>query len=121
MSDWRGTYLAISFFWRLILPGRLNLHIDESGDQDLSEGPYPITAALRDALDFVLARNVADYRDADHSTRRLLQVADYICTVERVSISCDRGSQSRTHERFFGTRRDFNQSYMKQLARKRLT
>lgn len=84
------------------------------------DGQWAVSAALRDALDFVLARNVADYRDAGHSARRLLQVADYVCTIERVSISYDRGSQSRTHERFFGTHRDFRQSYLKQLARKRL-
>lgn len=83
-------------------------------------GQWAVSVALHDALDFVLARNVADYRDADHGARRLLQVADYICTVERASIAYDRGSQSRTHERFFGTRRSFMQSYMKQLARKRL-
>ena len=83
-------------------------------------GQWAVSAALHDALDFVLARNVADYCDANHSARRLLQVADYVCTIERVSISYDRGSQSRTHERFFGTRRDFRQSNLKQLARKRL-
>lgn len=102
------------------MPGRLDLHIDEPGGQDLSKGPYPITAVLRGALDFVLAPNVADYRDAGHSAQGLLQVADYVCTIERASIAYDRGSQSRTHERFFGTRRDFRQSYVKQLASKRL-
>jgi hypothetical protein len=84
------------------------------------DGQWAVSAALHDAPDFVLARNVADYRDADHGARRLLQAADYVCTVERASIAYGRGSQSRTHERFFGTRRSFMQSYMKQLARKRL-
>lgn len=60
MSDWRGTYLAISFFWRLILPGRLNLYINESGDQDLFEGLYLVAVVLHDILDSVLARNVTD-------------------------------------------------------------
>ena len=45
-----------------------------------------VSTALHDALDYVLARNVADYRDTDHIERRLLQVADYICTVERVAL-----------------------------------
>lgn len=54
MSDWRGTYLAISFFWRLILPGRLNLYINES------EGLYLVAVVLHDILDSVLARNVTD-------------------------------------------------------------
>ena len=82
-------------------------------------GQGAVSAALRGALDFVLARNVTDYRDADHSARRLLQVADYICTVERASIAYDAGKQSKTQERFFGNRRNFTQSFMKQLIRKR--
>lgn len=79
-----------------------------------------VSTALHDALDYVLARNVADYRDTDHIERRLLQVADYICTVERVADAYSSEQQTKTHERFFGNRRCFMQSYMKQLERKRL-
>lgn len=82
-------------------------------------GQGAVSAALHDALDFVLAKNVADYRDADHSARRLLQLADYVCTVERAAIAYDSGRQTKTQERFFGTRRNFMQSFMKQLSRKR--
>ena len=57
-------------------------------------------------------------RDADPSARRLLQVADYICTVVRVSDDYDAGKQTKTHERFFGNRRSFMQSFKKQLERK---
>lgn len=84
------------------------------------DGQEAVSAALHDALDFVLAKNVAGFRDADYGARRLLQVADYICTVERASIAYDAGRQSKTQERFFGSRRSFVQSYMKQLTRKRL-
>ena len=83
-------------------------------------GQGAVSIALRDALDFVLAKNVADYRDADPSARRLLQVADYICTVVRVSDDYDAGRQTKTHERFFGNRRSFMQSFKKQLDRKLL-
>ena len=48
-------------------------------------GQGAVSAALHDALDFVLAKNVADYRHAGPNARRLLQVADYVCTVLRVS------------------------------------
>lgn len=61
---------------------------------------------------------MADYRDADYVARRLLQVADYVCTVERATKDYDAGRQSKTHERFFGNRRDFTQSFKKQLRRK---
>lgn len=82
-------------------------------------GQSVVSAALHDALDFVLAKNVAIFRDADHSARRLLQVADYICTIERASIAYDAGRESKTQERFFGSRRNFMQSFVKQLTRKR--
>lgn len=83
------------------------------------DGQRVVSSALHDSLDFVLAKNVASYRDADHGARRLLQVADYICTIERTELAYDSGRQTKTQERFFGSRRDFMQSYMKQLTRKR--
>ena len=83
-------------------------------------GQNAVSVALHDALDFVLAKNVADYRDANPNARRLLQVADYVCTVLRVADDYDAGRQSKTHERFFGNRRSFVQSFKKQLERKAL-
>lgn len=83
-------------------------------------GQGVVSAALHDALDFVLAKNVADYRSADPSARRLLQVADYICTLQRAADDFDVGKQSKTHERFFGSRRSFIRSFKKQLDRKAL-
>ena len=81
-------------------------------------GQGAVSVALHDALDFVLAKNVADYRNADPGARRLLQVADYICTIIRVSEDYDAGKPTKTHERFFGNRRSFMQSFKKQLDRK---
>ena len=83
------------------------------------DGQKALSIALHDALDFVLAKNVADFREADHSAQRLLQMADYICTIERVNIAFANGTQTKTQERFFGSHRNFMQSYMKQLVRMR--
>lgn len=83
------------------------------------DGQKVLSVALHDALEFVLARNATDFRDADHSARRLLQVADYICTVERAFVAYDNERQTKTQERFFGNRRCFMQSFVKQLIRKR--
>lgn len=82
-------------------------------------GQSAVSIALHDALDYVLAKNVADYRDADPNARRLLQVADYICTIARASDAYDAGKPTKTHERFFGNRRSFKQSFEKQLDRKK--
>lgn len=84
-------------------------------------GQSAINIALHDALDFILARNVADFRDADYDARRLLQVADYICTIERVFIAYNANKQTKTHDRFFGKRRNFTQSFIKQLVRKKIS
>ena len=155
------------------MTNRLNLHLDESGSQDLSEGRYIVAVVLHDHsedIDQVIERyerrllsaglpNVpfhgkdllhgnVDYRtirpgerkrlltqfarfvrelpisfftlryDANPNARRLLQVADYICTVMRIAEDYDNGKQTKTHERFFGTRRNFSQSFKKQLYRK---
>ena len=81
-------------------------------------GQSAVSTALHDALDFVLAKNVASYRGADPNARRLLQMADYVCTVLRVADDYDANKQSKTHERFFGNRRNFMQSFKKQLSRK---
>lgn len=83
-------------------------------------GQGAVSAALHDALDFVLAKNVADYRHADPNARRLLQVADYVCTVLRVSEDYDADRQSKTHERFFGNRRNFTQSFKSSSIERRL-
>lgn len=84
------------------------------------DGQDAVSIALHDALEFVLAKNVVDFRDANHEERRLLQAADYICTIERASLSYGLGGISKTQERFFGNRRNFVQSYLKQLRRKRI-
>lgn len=81
-------------------------------------GQGAVSTALHDALDFVLAKHVADYRDADPTARKLLQAADYACMVLRIADDYDAGGQSKTHERFFGNRRNFMQSFKKQLDRK---
>lgn len=81
-------------------------------------GQGAVSAALHDALDFVLAKNVADYRDANPNARRLLQVADYVCTILRIEEDYNAGKQSKTHERFFGNRRNFMQSFRKQLNKR---
>lgn len=70
-------------------------------------GQGAVSVTLHDALDLVLAKNVVDYHRADPDARRLLQVADYVCTVLCVSEDYDAGRQPKTHERFFGNRRSF--------------
>ena len=45
MSEWRGSYLAI-LVYRGSISERLNLHIDETGKQDLSEDRHLVAVIL---------------------------------------------------------------------------
>lgn len=83
-------------------------------------GQGALSAALRSALGYALARDVADYRQADHSARRLLQVADYVCCIERAMSAYDECAESKTYRLFYGTRRDFTRNYYRPLYRKAL-
>lgn len=47
MSDWRGSYLAV-FVYRGSIAERLNLHIDETGNQYLSECRYLVAVVLHE-------------------------------------------------------------------------
>lgn len=80
-------------------------------------GQGAVSASLHAALEYALAKDVVDYREADHAARRLLQVADYACTIERVAHAFDTRTETSTQTRFFGSRRSFMQSYAKQLFR----
>ena len=82
-------------------------------------GQNVVRIALHDAFDFMLAKNITCYKEADHGMRRFLQAADYICTIERALIAYNTGKQTKTQERFFGNRRNFMRSFMKQLTAKR--
>lgn len=80
MSDWRGSYLASLVFEKLSY-----FQTFDAIAAYYDNGQGAASAAPHDALDFVLAKNVAGHRHADPNARGLLQVADYMCAVPRVS------------------------------------
>lgn len=82
-------------------------------------GHQAVDVAVRQAAAYALARDACTFKASGYSEKRLLQVADYACGVERVMMAYESGKQTRTQERFFGDRRRFNQSFAKQLKRKR--
>ena len=68
---------------------------------------------MRAAFDFVLARNVASYRKPVYSERRLMQVAGYLTSIELAAIRHDRQQQSKSYERFFGSRNNLKRNLRK--------
>ena len=47
------------------------------------DGGHPATtAAIHEAFDYALARNVAIYKELPHETKRLAQAAGYLCSIK---------------------------------------
>ena len=69
-------------------------------------------------LDYALARSAAVYKPLSHQEKRLAQAADYLCTVGLAERRYERGDVSASYRRFFGTRRNFRQNFLKQVRRK---
>lgn len=84
-------------------------------------GSAVVGKAVRAAFDFALARNVASYRKPIYAERRLLQAADYLTSIELAAIRYDQGRQSKTYERFFGTRNNLKRNLLKPARRLRET
>lgn len=76
-------------------------------------GSAVVSKAVRAAFDFVLARNVASYRKPVYSERRLMQVADYLTSIELAAIRYDRQQQSKSYVRFFGSRNSLKRNLLK--------
>ncbi len=84
-------------------------------------GSAVVGKAVRAAFDFALARDVASYRRPIYSERRLLQAADYLTSIELAAIRYDRKQQSKTYERFFGTRNNLKRNLVKPARRLKRT
>lgn len=80
-------------------------------------GSAVVGKAVREAFDFVLARNVTSYRNPIYSERRLLQAADYLTSIELAAIRYSKGCQSKTYERFFGTQNNLKRNLLKPARR----
>ena len=83
-------------------------------------GHSATTAALHEAFDYALARNVAIYKELSHDTKRLAQAADYLCSIELAETRYSAGEVSSTYDRFYGKPRNFKQNFLKQARRKRI-
>ena len=83
-------------------------------------GHAAVTAALREAFDYALARNAAEYKPLSHVDKRLAQTADYLCSIELAAMRYEQAAVSATYARFYGASRNFKQNFLKQARRKRI-
>ena len=61
-----------------------------------------------------------EFRTAYQKDYRLLQVADYICTLEQSKVRWDEGKPTKSEKDFFITRRMFMKNYYSRIQRKEL-
>ena len=80
-------------------------------------GQALVTKALHDAIEYVLSKEAAIYRDATPQRYRLSQVADYLCTIELEAIKYANAETSATDKLFFGSKRNFERNFLKKVRK----
>jgi hypothetical protein len=80
-----------------------------------------VTEVIHDAFEYVLAKEAIVYKDAKPAEYRLLQVVDYVCTIELTAIKFEAGKTTATDSLFFGTRRGFKKGFLAHLRKHRLS
>lgn len=82
------------------------------------EGQQAVTRALHEAFGYMLNDSIVEYRRLRYQDRRLVQVADYLSSVELAAMRYEEGTESSTYLKFFGYRGDLRRNYLKQIRRK---
>lgn len=83
----------------------------DNGQQSMAE-------AIHRAIGYALSKEAVIYRTASPENYRLAQIADYLCTVELISLKYEDGAQTNTDRKFFGSGRDFRKGVLKEARRK---
>jgi len=85
------------------------------------QGQRLITNNLTAAMNYVLAKDVSEFKDGSQTDYRLAQAADLLCGFELVATKFDAHEQTVTDEIFFFNTRNFKQNYFKKLRVKVLS
>ena len=82
-------------------------------------GQAIISKILRDTFGEIFG-NRMDFRTAYQKDYRLLQVADYICTLEQSKIRWDNDNPTKSEQVFFLSRQKFLQNYYRKIVKKHI-
>ena len=82
-------------------------------------GQAIISKILRDTFGEIFG-NRMDFRTAYQKDYRLLQVADYICTLEQSKIRWDNYNPTKSEQVFFLSRQKFLQNYYRKIVKKHI-
>ncbi|MDR0347463.1 MAG: DUF3800 domain-containing protein [Coriobacteriales bacterium] len=83
-------------------------------------GQQLITNNLTAAMNYVLAKNVSEFKDGSSAYYRLAQAADLFCGFELTALKFDAHEQTTTDEIFFINARNFKLNYLRKLRAKLL-
>jgi hypothetical protein len=81
-------------------------------------GQQMITGNLTAAMNYVLARNVSEFKDGSQARYRLAQAADLLCGFELAALKFEAHEQTVTDEMFFVNARNIKQNYLRKLRSK---
>ncbi|KAA8828594.1 DUF3800 domain-containing protein [Bifidobacterium myosotis] len=84
-------------------------------------GQSLVTQAIHGAIKYALSKQAIIYRKGSPTDYRLVQVADFICTIELTALKYENHEQTATDERFFGSARTFKKNYLKKVRKHQLT
>lgn len=80
-------------------------------------GQSQVTAIVHSAFEKTLSKEALVYRNANPAEFHLLQVADYICTLELTEIKYQRHEETATDKIFFGTHTTFRKNFLRRLRK----
>ena len=61
-----------------------------------------------------------EFRKAEPQKYRLLQAADFICSMELLKLKCEKNSLSKSEEKFFYKPQELKKTFIKTVEKKRL-
>ena len=82
-----------------------------------NNGQSIVTHALHDSSEYVLVKDAVIYKDASPRAYRLLQVADYICTLELTALKFQTHDDRPTDRLFFGNWGSFKKNYLRKVRK----
>lgn len=84
-------------------------------------GQQMVTAALHEAIDYMLSKDAVLYRMATAQDYRLFQSVDYLCTLELTNLKYLDKCLTETDSKFFGDDyQAFKSNHLKRMRRKTL-
>ena len=82
-------------------------------------GQAIISKILRDTFGKIFGSRI-DFRTAYQKDYKLLQVADYICTLEQSKARWDNDNPTKSEQVFFFSRQKFMQNYYRKIVKKHI-